>query len=481
MTAIENLRPLHHTTCDHPITGAPGLTSIRVVMTDRGILQSLVDYFLAPQHRGKSPSWRRSVARSVGYFYDFNIQARHLYETKVAPITLLSDFSYHLVAGTIDADGHDDLGLYWPKQPFRTVDQYVKNLSAFSDYCVKKHGAKAANPWRKSLSFSEQLARFRAWDKANDQSLLHHTGSRKQAWNEASQVRSFSLRGTPKIDQGDIIAFPDERFDELIYKGFARPGRSGRNSLAQTIQIRDAMIAVLQRGAGFRESEPFHLYVDDVWENPTNPGSALVRIHHPTDGKVETFDPISGRNVLMSRGNYLNTIGYAPRNLLRGKERAGWKDPLLIKDRPTKTVYMEAYWFPQTYGEIFWQLYKTYMTVRPKTAHPFLLVTDRGENAGEPYNISQYNKKLKRAVERIGLSFGKEFGTTSHGLRHRYGEDIRLKAGFALPVRQKLMHHKNPRSTERYGEPLGREIHDQLSAAQEKLTTGNYLTLEGYQ
>lgn len=472
MASIERLRPLHHTTCDIQISGCPPLRSIRVIITSQGILESLVDYFRAQCNRSKSPSWRSSVARSIGYFYDFSIQARDLYETNPSPANFLSEFAYHLLAGTIDTDGNDPLGLYWPKQPFTTVDTYIKNLTAFSDFCERVHGAKAANPWRKSLSFSEQLARFRAWDRRHNESLLHNIGSRKDAWRNSESTRTLTLRYGPKFDIDEGIAFPEDRFDELIANGFVKQGCQHRSSLIERIQVRDAMIAVLQRGAGFRESEPFHLYVDDVWENPTMPGSALVRIHHPSESRVLTFDPIAGRETLVNRENYLKRKGYAPRHLLQGKDRAGWKDPLLIKDSATKTLYMEAYWFPQGYGELFWQLYKAYLTIRPKTSHPFLFVSEKGERTGEPYKIAQYEKKLKRAVQRIGLTYGKSEGTTSHGFRHRYGHGLRV-AGIDRETRQKLMHHKSVNSTDQYGQPDSREVNEQLERAKVSLTNGN--------
>ncbi len=412
------------------------------------------------------------MARSVGYFYDFSIQARPLYDSRPSPTAFLSDFAYHLLIGTIDADSNDALGLYWPKQPFATVNQHLKNLTLFSDFCERKYGAKSANPWRSNLTFGEQLSRFRAWDRRNEQSLLQNVGSRRAAWKDAGQTRTFALRGSLQHDKDDGVPFPEGRFDELLVSGFVRPGRESRRSVLDKIQIRDAMIALLQRGAGFRESEPFHLYVDDVWENPIKPGSALVRIHHPSESKVSVFNPITERTERVTRENYLKPLGYKPRNRLQGKDRVGWKDPLLIHDTQTGSYYMEAHWFPEFYGHVFWQLYKAYLSVRPKTAHPFLFVTERGKNNGEPYKVSQYNKKLERAVRRIGLNYGKPFGTTSHGLRHRYGHDLRFYAKLELPIRQKLLHHKNPNSTGKYGKPQLQEINRELNEATKRLGKG---------
>ena len=139
------------------------------------------------------------------------------------------------------------------------------------------------------------------------------------------------------------------------------------------------MIALLQRGAGFRESEPFHIYIDDVWENPSKPGSALVRIHHPSESQVGVINPLTKRAEFVRRENYLKSLGYKPRNRLQGKERAGWKDPLLIRDAHTKSLYMEAYWFPEFYGRMFWQLYKAYLTISTQDELP-LLIRDRSRS-----------------------------------------------------------------------------------------------------
>lgn len=44
------------------------------------------------------------------------------------------------------------------------------------------------------------------------------------------------------------------------------------------------LITLLLHGAGFRESEPFHLYISDVFPDPSNPSQAKVLIHHPSHG-----------------------------------------------------------------------------------------------------------------------------------------------------------------------------------------------------
>lgn len=88
----------------------------------------------------------------------------------------------------------------------------------------------------------------------------------------------------PKVAKADPPAFPDARFDELLVKGFCTAGRP---------DYRGMLITLLLHGAGFRESEPFHLYIGDVFPNPFNRKQAGVIIHHPSDGTApgDWLDP----------------------------------------------------------------------------------------------------------------------------------------------------------------------------------------------
>src|SRR6202022_2452553 len=81
----------------------------------------------------------------------------------------------------------------------------------------------------------------------------------------------------PKVDRGEPPAFPEERFEELLVKGFSAGGR---------YDYRGMLITLLLHGAGFRESEPFHLYIPDVFPDPGNPSQAMVLIHHPSYGNA---------------------------------------------------------------------------------------------------------------------------------------------------------------------------------------------------
>lgn len=452
------IKPLHHVTLDYPVQGHWKNNFVRILVTADGILMPLVEYFLSPANRSKSQSWQRTTARAVGYFYDFTEQASSLYRDRGDPSVVLSEFAHHLISGTMLPDGSDELGLFWPKQQYATVETYIKSLTNFSDFCVRRFGKKEINPFVKTESLGQRIAIFRAWDQRNQNSLLSHVSDRKEKWLDAERQRLFSIACTPRIDIQPPLSFPVHKFFDLISDGFRLNNPDQRTAERN---YADILIALLQGSAGFRESEPFHLFVDDIIENPLEPGSALVRIHHPTESKVHLFDKHSGKNEYQYRSTFLASKGLCARNTIRGKSRAGWKDPLLIKDNATGAIYMEAYWFPKNYGEVFWHVYQRYLMLRRKTDHPFLFIN---KTNCEPYRIQSYLKKFELAVRSIGLPYGKSHGTTPHGLRHMYGQSLR-QAKISREIRQKAMHHKNPKSTDIYAQPTSKEISDELNRA----------------
>ena len=60
-----------------------------------------------------------------------------------------------------------------------------------------------------------------------------------------------------------------------------------------------------------------------------------------------------------------------------------------------------------------------------------------------------YDDSFKAAVRRIGLTPAKWAGTTSHGLRHRYGQWLN-DLGLGDKEGQVAMHHLNAKSQEIY-------------------------------
>lgn len=430
-----------------------------MLVTRDGVFRPLLNYFLAPRNLRKSRSWQRSVTRAVGLLYDFVIQRRPANQDETALKRLLSDFAEALLCGTIGVEGDDPTELYWPSLSFSSAKTYIRQVTDFSDFCVEQYDSEPLNPWT-AAHWGERIAAMRRWDARNRGSLLKHISDQKTAWAQSMRRRSVDLGYPPKGDPLRPPYFPPDRFQELICEGFRIRGREHPLAHRQR-HLRDAMIAILQGAGGLRESEAFHLFLDDVHEDKRYPGHALVRVHHPEYGKVSYPDPLIKKIVRTSRGNYLRGLGLSPRHRV-GERRfvAGWKDPLLVKAKASE-LYMEVHWFPTWWGEVFWQLYRAYIFhIRPSTQHPFLFVS----KFGEPYTIQQYNKKLARAVRRIGLVPAKDNGTSSHGLRHMYGQLLQ-KCNISEEIRQKCMHHKSPESTAIYTKPEAEYVDQVLRMA----------------
>lgn len=187
---------LHHVACDYPIAAANG-SSIRVVITSLGVSEALLDWFLTPRNKYKSRLWQHGYAQAFGLFYDFMYQRQRFYESSERFPVAMSDFVEALLCGTVDKDSLDPTGLFWPKASFSVAEAHVKRIIALADFFVERHGAPLLSPWI-TANWSERIARFRAWDQRNSQSLLKHLGDRKEAWAQTAKVRSVSLPSPPK-------------------------------------------------------------------------------------------------------------------------------------------------------------------------------------------------------------------------------------------------------------------------------------------
>lgn len=480
LSSTQTITPLHHVVVNYPVSSKQ-MKTMRVVLTREGPLEILMAYF-AEIGISKSESWRDNTARAIGLLYDFTVQTADLYPFgDNNNIEILSDFARALQYGTIQSDGSDHTGLFWPSQGAVSVTTNIYVITEFSDYCVYRFGMKPYNPKNRKPNFAEKIAMYRKWDHRNRNSFLRHL-NKKGDWKE-EKVRAVTTGYAQPVKKNPPKSFPPEYFNKLILEGFVARGTSSVSPFHIRNQLRDAMIAILQGAAGFRKSEPFHLFVDDIIENPHKPGHAYVRIHHPEQGRVMARDLSDPKQKIKSfkRSDFLESIGYRSQRSLSRTERSGWKSPAVKTDAESKSLYMEAYFFPPIWGKIFWDYYKAYLHIRAqfRPVHPFLFVSTRGATSGEPYKNNQYDKKLRIAVKRIGLIPKKSFGTTSHGLRHMYGYNLR-RAGVDLEMRKDCMHHKSIESTLQYGLPDSGEVFDTLEEAHKSLRDDSAPMLEQY-
>jgi integrase len=426
---------------------------IPVLCTEEGYLDSLIDYVI--ENRSKSTAWKRKLVFAVQRFLEY-IRAN---PSEADSEILFQNFAQKLQTGTFDrATGHDPSGLGWIPRASEDTRQTVIRISDFLDWLNRKRPNIARVDLRVPPSRGDRAIRECADIYRRRYSLLGHLWKPPVDSDETQNRVQF--KRDPKIT-GEPPAFPSDRFDELLERGFTVGGR---------VNYRDQAITLLLHGAGFRISEPMHLYIGDVTRDPINHMRALVRIHHPTLGEAP-LDLLNerGHPVRCKRDVYLQQkFGLAPRTDLMSKKEAGWKGVVLDEHH-----YMRPYWFKPEFSEQFlfvWNKYMEEVADIPlnQRRHPFAFMNIGREPKGGIYSLSKFEVSHGRACERIGLTVAKHLGTTPHGHRHDYGHRLTL-AGFNPAFIKKCMHHSSELSQEVYTGLTAQEMLIELEAGAKRM------------
>lgn len=434
-------------------TDATGVyTELPALLTPVGVLEPLLDYCLHRSH-DRSLTWMTKVTRAVRMFLEYlqsNPAERDTYR-------LFQNFAQRLYTGTFDrTTGLDPSGLCWAPRSPQDASHIVTHLTDFFDWLGEmRPEAAQVNPRYAGGAFDRQTDEA-AYQFRRSKAFLGHTW----AANASPAETGHRVRGRrlPKVEKGEPPAFPEERFEELLAKGFSAAGRQ---------DYRGMLITLLLHGAGFRESEPFHLYVSDVFPDPANPRQAKVLIHHPSHGAAPAdWRDERGKPRKGNRTEYLaQQFGLVPRTEVMDRRHAGWKGGM-----HDAAYYKQAYWFLPEYGEWFLQLWHRYLeqVARAERDHPFAFINLSREPVGAMYTLTQYNKAHAAACERIGLVVGKTLGTTPHGHRHAYGRRLR-GAGVDKPLIRRFLHHASVESQEVYTQATTREALAALEVAARRL------------
>ncbi|MDC7696701.1 gamma-mobile-trio recombinase GmtY [Vogesella indigofera] len=418
---------------------------IPVILTEFGPLQPLIRYILTHRHL-LSESNTNKLVQAVGLLIDYMAANHAAFDN---PHDLFKTFVQRLYSGTVGVDGNDPSDLYWDARTPAVVRVLVNHLSRFSDWLAQEYGTQQLNPWRQATRAEEQLA-WAAWQHQKNRAFLGHTMSVDVAALKVSQARSTLLKRSPVIDHEPVKRFPAERMVDLLFRGFIVPGKQNSPRIEARLNLRDILITMLMHYGGLRMSEPFHLFVHDVIHDDTAPGTALVKVYHPSLGQAPAdLRDAKGKPVVCNRATYLrDKYGLLPRTNYKSSHtlHAGWKGNAL----DSKQYFMHVYWAPGWAGELFWKLWVFYMAQRDQLNpdHPYAFVT----RDGKPYSIDAFEDAHAKAVKRIGLVPAKALGTTPHGHRHAYGQrlsDLQLGAIFLKTA----LHHKSLESQIVYTEP----------------------------
>lgn len=440
-------------------TNATGAyTEVPAILTPAGWLTPLVDYLVAHRHE-RSRTWMTKVTRSVSLFLEYMFANPN----ETDPKRLFQNFGQCLYTGTFDRlSGLDASWLCWSPASPQEASNTIARLSDFFDWLGQGNKTAAeVNPLYAGSPFDRRIDEI-AYHYRREKAFLGHIWKPHLITENPHSVgRLFRGRRSPRVEMGEPPAFPEARFIELLFEGFKVGGE---------LNYRDICITLLLHGAGFRASEPFHLFFGDVFSDKSNKMQATVLIHHPSDGDApgDWFDE-RGKPRKGNRFAYLaHKYGLAPRHLLLDNRAAGWKGGTL-----DAKYYKRAYWFIPEFGELFltcWNLYLMQAVRVTGMHHPFAFVNLSQEPKGGMYCLAQYNKAHARACERIGLTVGKALGTTPHGHRHAYGRRL-VGAKFDREMIRRFMHHASQESQDVYTTPTTAEMIEELQKGVERLKT----------
>lgn len=413
-----------------------------------------------------SDGWAQRSCRAVELFLDY-MEANH--GCFDGPEKMFETFADRLFTGTTDRHGEDPSGLRWKPFSFEYAKSLIDHLTRFSDYLNQESEGELVqiNPLRSATDY-EQMLNLAAYHHKINNSFLKHLDEFKKNRPDLSKTRNVVVKRKRHVES-DVRAFPDDKFEDLIFTGFSKRRKPSSVEDVKNLNLRNVLISYLMHFGGLRMCEPFHIFVEDIMLDPAMDGCALVKVHDPVIGKSPEM--VDGK--LVSRSEYLK-IKYAlidrkstPKNK---NYHAGWKNPL-IDDGDLNCFYVR--WFPLSKGVEFYELWKLYLStqrVRPNQSgkHPFAFTNQDGR----PSTIKQFEKAYIRAVEKIGLTAGRMYGTSPHCHRHAYAKRLTDAVEDPLYIK-KAMHHRSIDSQAAYTMPTNDDVYSKLKSASEKFNNKN--------
>jgi len=432
-------------------------TDIPVILTDEGVLESVTEYVLSLQLNGLSLSTINKHIQSIMLLIEFMDANKGMFDN---PEEMFSVFVRRLYSGTVGEDGLDPSGLFWIPATTGTVARHVSCLTNFTDWISDKGFGKSLNTFRTATRHEDRI-RYAAWFRRNQNDFLGHIKD-KSINTTVKRARSIKGRTPLAKTDDDAIAFPDSKFEDFYLNGLG-------GAKDPRVALRDKLILLLLHGSGFRRSEPLLLWVTDVFEDPSEPDRAIVRIYNEIEGAAP--ENWKNRRGVNTRKAYLQEQhGRSPRQEMQGTQHLGWKS----KVADHKDGYLEAYFFPRGFAEVFRSLWRQYLIYRAsiECQHPYAFVSFDSRYLGNPYTFNAFNQSYAAGLRRIGLEPNKAEGLDPHGHRHNYGRRLR-GAGLNSLIIKKCMHHKSIESQLVYTSPSAVDVSNALTEASEQLQLGS--------
>lgn len=318
-------------------------SEIPVLLTEQGVVMPLLDYLLSKQSE-RSQDWQRRVISAAKLLLEYMEANQHNFSD---PHTLFQSFAARLFTGTVGDDGLDPSGLYWIPASAATANQHLNALKGLTDYLADHQGVEHMNPLMTASSYDQRL-NYAAWYRRSQNDFLGHI---KDKTVNATVGKARNIKGRRALSKADddAIAFPERLFERFYLEGLG--GARDRRCA-----VRDQLITIMMHGAGLRECEPLHLWIQDVLIDSDDPTKAIVRIYHPEDGRApEGWKSRTGKTNRSACLRELHAL--APRNRLRSTHGVGWK----VRAHDHRDGYIELHWFPTDFGQLFLKLWREHL------------------------------------------------------------------------------------------------------------------------
>lgn len=418
--------------------------------------------------------------RAVLHLYDFCLAKYGTRElTKSEAEALVGDFLSVKKSGSDLHNGKHALGLYWKPVQKRTLARYAAALESFDTWQVAFHDGPRLNPTEsRILTAWEIYADFRR--RENWDVMLHlfpaRTHTRAVPKHKVPEYHARFSR--PKVTLPR--SFPLDAYVDLV-ESCSNP--------------RDKMLYLQLFGLALRESEPLHLFVEDVF-GVTAHGEAQIRLDDPESGLWQWRDD-QGHRKTSSRTEYLKACWInpefrkshpdlyrlLPRTLYgrRGGMHVGFKGMTfhLSNDGNPAIVGHEAVWIDPRIGVYFTSCFREYMREyfygKPHRwpFHPWLYIQLDAESFGMPMTIPALKKVWARSMRRLGLE---HLDVGPHSLRHLGGYYCANVLKLPLETTKSLLRHSAIDSTQTYYHISNQTVRSEIIKAAAARNSNSHLS-----
>tara|TARA_R110001583_G_scaffold137296_1_gene288968 strand:+ start:184 stop:1650 length:1467 start_codon:yes stop_codon:yes gene_type:complete len=422
----------------------------------KGLLKSHIDYLVAFRH--KSMSWRKQSCKAMLLLLDYTDAMNGAFPT---PQEMFSAFSDALFEGTLDMNGDDKANLNWIPRKASTANTYIDHVTRYSEWlCDQVEDEKELLNPKRWATKHERICNLAAYHHRKNRAFLSHTFHDQNAHSKAQRTYSVQRHKAPPRNQ-ELKRTDINVLQHLIEEGFWR--YKPNFAKPEQLNLRNVLITMLMVYGGLRISEPFHIYVDDLYEDPFDPESMVVKVCNPIDGDApDKWRKIKG-NKNDNREDYLKKkYGLIPRNNSSAANyHAGFKSEAFSE--------FTVHWFPTSAGVLFKQLITLYLSLpiyrvpdkESKYPHPFLFKNQFGAPASE----KQFRKAYENALRKLGYDPSRFAGNNPHGTRHNYASTL-TELDVSPLVRKKALHHVSLESQQVYqSDAENKQIRDEFEKA----------------